>query len=186
MVKKNIDRTSDLVLDLLSYSKEREPEYSDCSPNEIADEVVELLREKAHENNVKLVKAFDPAIGTVSMDSYTIHSALMNLVLNAIDACLFDEDTGKSWQILVKTVCENDNTIKFEVSDNGAGMDQNVQEKLFTSFFSTKGHRGTGLGLMVTRKLVEEHMGKIEVTSQPGKGTTFTMNLPYAEPSESR
>ncbi len=185
MIKRNIDRTSDLVLDLLSYSKEREPEYEACSPNEIAGEVCELLAEKAREHRVKLLKEFDPAVGKVSMDPYTIHSALLNLMSNAIDACLFDEDTGKNWQVRLKTALEDGNSIRFEVSDNGAGMSKEVQEKLFTSFFSTKGHRGTGLGLMVTRKLVEEHMGKIEVTSRPGKGTTFTMHLPYAAPAES-
>jgi signal transduction histidine kinase len=58
-------------------------------------------------------------------------------------------------------------------------MDKEVMQKLFTSFFSTKGHRGTGLGLMVTRKLIEEHDGEIQVESEPGKGTTFSFYLPY-------
>ena len=69
--------------------------------------------------------------------------------------------------------------IIFEVSDNGAGMNEEVLQKLFSSFFSTKGHRGTGLGLMVTRKLIEEHKGEISVTSQEGEGTLFTVRLPY-------
>ena len=179
MVNKNIDRTADLVLDLLSYSKEREPEYANCSPNEIAEEVIELLEDNARENNVRLLKELDPAIGTVSMDAHTIHSALLNLASNAIDACLFDENTGKDWYVGVKTTRESERFIRFDVSDNGSGMSDELQEKLFTSFFSTKGHRGTGLGLMVTRKLVEEHGGSIEVDSQLGAGTTFTMHLPY-------
>ena len=58
-------------------------------------------------------------------------------------------------------------------------MDEDVIKKLFTSFFSTKGHRGTGLGLMVTRKLIEEHNGTIKVNSTPGKGTTITVRVPY-------
>ncbi len=62
-------------------------------------------------------------------------------------------------------------------------MSEEVLQKLFTSFFSTKGHRGTGLGLMVTRKLVEEHGGTIEVKSEVGKGTTFTVRLPCAPPN---
>ena len=98
---------------------------------------------------------------------------------NAIDACLFDENTDKDWYVNLKTTRESDRLIRFDVSDNGSGMSEELQEKLFTSFFSTKGHRGTGLGLMVTRKLVEEHGGSIEVDSQPGVGTTFTMHLPY-------
>jgi signal transduction histidine kinase len=92
---------------------------------------------------------------------------------------LFDEDTGKSWEICVKTVRENGNIIRFEVQDNGAGMRQETQDKLFSSFFSTKGGRGTGIGLLVTKKLIEEHGGTIQFTSQPGEGTTFILRLPF-------
>ncbi|UCF95465.1 MAG: HAMP domain-containing histidine kinase, partial [Desulfobacterales bacterium] len=181
MIKRNIGRTSDLVLDLLSYSKEREPEYEACRPNDIANAVCELLKEKAGENQIEIIREFDPAIGEVLMDPRTIHTALLNLASNAIDACLFDENTSKNWQVRLKTACENGHRIKFEVTDNGAGMSEEVRGKLFTSFFSTKGHRGTGLGLLVTRKLIEEHQGQIAVSSRPGQGTTFTMHLPYQE-----
>ncbi len=179
MIKRNVGRTSNLVMDLLSYAKEREPEYENCYPNEIAKDVCELVRDKARENRVEIMEEFDDSIGDVSMDPNTIHEVLLNLMSNAVDACLFDENTSKNWQVGLKTTKEEDNVIKFEVSDNGAGMDEDVLKKLFTSFFSTKGHRGTGLGLMVTRKLIEEHEGTIDVNSQLGKGTTLTFRLPY-------
>jgi signal transduction histidine kinase len=184
MIKRNIGRTSELVLDLLTYSKEREPELEDCSPNDIANDVCELMLQKARENQVDIVKDFDPSIGMVSMDPRTLHSALLNLMTNAIDACLFDKDTDKSWKVVLKTIYEAENVIRFDVSDNGAGMSAEVREKLFTSFFSTKGHRGTGLGLMVTRKLVEEQGGQISVTSEPAIGTTFTILLPFRAPEQ--
>jgi len=183
MIKRNIGRTSNLVMDLLSYSKEREPEYEVCSPNEIANDVCQLLLEKAHANDIDIMMDFDNAVGEVLMDPRTIHEALLNLVSNAVDACLFDEALAKNWQVRVKTARESGDLIKFEVSDNGAGMSEEVLQKLFTSFFSTKGHRGTGLGLMVTRKLVDEHGGTIEVKSEVGKGTTFTVRLPCAPPN---
>jgi PAS domain S-box-containing protein len=179
MIKRNVARTSNLVMDLLSYSKEREPEYEACKPNEIANEVCELLQDKALENKVEIIAELDDTIGEVSMDPDTIHESLLNLMSNAVDACLFDENTDKSWQVGLKTIKEEGNIIKFEVSDNGAGMDEEVLRRLFTSFFSTKGHRGTGLGLMVTRKLIQEHDGTIEVNSSLGKGTVFTIKLPY-------
>ena len=69
----------------------------------------------------------------------------------------------------------------FEVTDNGCGMSEEVKSKLFTSFFSTKGDKGTGLGLLVTRKLIEEHKGTIDVKSQQGEGTTFIIRLPHKE-----
>jgi signal transduction histidine kinase len=178
-IKRNIGRTSNLVMDLLSYSKEREPEYEACRPNEIVHDVYELVKEKAIENQVEIVLEPDDTIGTVTMDPGIIHEALLNLASNAVDACLFDEDLSKHWIVKLKTEKAPDHMIKFEVSDNGAGMSEEVLQKLFTSFFSTKGHRGTGLGLMVTRKLIEEHQGKIEVTSRLDEGTKFTVRLPY-------
>ena len=179
MIKRNIERTSNLVLDLLSYSKERVPAYSDCYPNDIANDVCELVNNKAQENSIEIIKEFDATIGKVVMDPHTIHSVLLNLMSNAIDACLFDENMDKTWQVKLKTACKNNHLIQFEVADNGMGMSPEVKQKLFASFFSTKGHRGTGLGLMVTRKLIEEHHGKIEATSQLGQGTVFTVQLPY-------
>jgi PAS domain S-box-containing protein len=182
MIKRNIGRTSNLVMDLLSYSKERQPEFEACLPNELAADVCTLLQDKARENNVKLVKHFDDAIGEVSMDPNSLHEVLLNLMSNAVDGCLFDEDTSKNFQVDLKTALEKDNVIRFEIRDNGVGMDEAVVKKLFTSFFSTKGHRGTGLGLMVTRKLIEEHSGTIDVKSKPGKGTTVIVRLPYHMP----
>jgi signal transduction histidine kinase len=182
MIKRNIGRTSNLAMDLLSYSKEREPEEPEleaCFPNEIAGDVCALLQDKAREHDITIIRQFDDAIGELVMDPHTIHEVLLNLLSNAVDACLFDDDMSKNWQVSLKTAQEQDNIIMFEVTDNGVGMDEEVLHNLFTSFFSTKGHRGTGLGLMVTRKLVDEHGGNIKVTSQRGKGTTFTVRLPY-------
>jgi PAS domain S-box-containing protein len=184
MIKRNVGRTSNLVMDLLSYAKEREPQYEICDPNEIAEDVCGLVQDKARENSVEIVNEFDKAIAEVSMDPNTIHEVLLNLMSNAVDACLFDENIDKAWQVRLVTTKEKGNLIKFEVIDNGAGMDEDVMQKLFTSFFSTKGHRGTGLGLMVTRKLIEEHGGDITVDSQPGKGTTFSFRLPYLIPKD--
>jgi len=184
MIKRNVGRTSNLVMDLLSYAKEREPQFEDCDPNQIAEDVIGLVQDKAIENSVEIIKEFDNTIGEVSMDPNTIHEVLLNLMSNAVDACLFDEITDKKWQVRLATSREKGNRVKFEVSDNGAGMDEEVLKKLFTSFFSTKGHRGTGLGLMVTRKLIEEHNGDIQVDSQPGKGTTFSFYLPYEEATD--
>jgi two-component system NtrC family sensor kinase len=179
MIKRNIGRTSNLVMDLLSYSKDREPEYESCLPNEIVNDVYELVKDKASENHVEIAVEPDDTIGEVIMDPGIIHEVLLNLASNAVDACLFDEELSKHWVVRLKTEKEPGNIIRFDVSDNGAGMNEEVLQKLFTSFFSTKGHRGTGLGLMVTRKLVEEHKGKIAVKSRLNEGTTFTVRLPY-------
>jgi two-component system, NtrC family, sensor kinase len=179
MIQRNISRTSDLVLDLLTYSKEREPEYQPCDPNAIIRDVCEVMQNLASENQVALVTELDPSIGSVIMDPHTIHQCLTNLISNAIDACLFDQDMSKKWRVTVQSACQDGKFISISICDNGIGMSPAVRNKLFTSFFSTKGHRGTGLGLLVTRKAVEEHGGTIEVTSEEGQGTVFTLRLPF-------
>jgi PAS domain S-box-containing protein len=179
MIQRNITRTSDLVLDLLSYSKEREPEFLVCSPNVIVDDICELLHEQAGNYDIDIIKNYAPSLGEVLMDARTIYRSMLNLVSNAIDACMFDENVKKKYRVRVTTAVEPDGFVKFEVQDNGSGMSKEVQSKLFTSFFSTKGAKGTGLGLLVTHKLIEEHQGTIQVASQLGQGTTFTIRLPY-------
>jgi PAS domain S-box-containing protein len=179
MVQRNIGRTSDLVQDLLSYSKGREPEYKACFPNEIADDVCELMKEVAGENNVVIERKLSELIDEVVMDPRTIHSCLLNLVSNAIDACRYDDSVTKTHCVTVTSTLESGNFIRFDVSDNGSGMTDEVKEKIFGSFFSTKGSQGTGLGLLVSRKLVEEHGGTIDVTSQLGEGTIFSVRLPF-------
>ena len=186
MIKRAIERTSNLVMDLLSYSKEREPEFERCAPNEVAAEVCDLLKERAQQGGIDLRREFDPAIGRVVMDPQTIHTALLNLISNALDACLFDEGPPKPYRVIVKTACDPERIIRFEVIDNGAGMSDEVKARLFASFFSTKGQRGTGLGLLVTRKLIQEHGGSIAVQSALGEGTTVVMRLPYREEAAPR
>lgn len=182
MVQRNIDKISGLVSDLLSYSKERKPEYESCSPNAIADAVCELLDPKAKESGIVIVRDFDPAIGHISLDPKGIYRCLLNQLANAIDACIDDEDEDKDYLVRVTTRRQSDGMVAIEVSDNGCGMDEEVRKKLFTGFFSTKGSRGTGLGLIVTQKIIQEHGGTISVQSEPGKGSTFTSRLPYKSP----
>jgi len=181
LVESNMGRISGLVLDLLEYSKERKPEYEKCFPNEIADDVCKLTQESAKEYGIEIIKDFDPSMGEAVIDPKGIHRCLLNLVSNAIDACIYDSNEEKKWVVQVRTLLEDDGAVRFEVSDNGCGMDEEVKKKLFTSFFTTKEGRGTGLGLLNTQKIVQEHGGTITVNSQPGEGSTFTIRLPYRD-----
>jgi PAS domain S-box-containing protein len=178
-IQRNIQRTSDLVLDLLSYSKEREPEYENCFPNEIAADVCDLLKETTDEHDIALVEDFDPSVGEVALDPRIAYRSLLNFVSNAIDACIFDDNVSKQHQVTVRTAIEDDTYVLFAVNDNGTGMNDEVKAQLFSTFFSTKGAKGTGLGLLVTSKLIEEHKGTIAVESTLGEGTTFTFRLPF-------
>ncbi len=182
-IKKNIGRVSDLTQDLLTYSKEREPEFEPCSPNEIVQDVVTLVRDAAKVQDIEVQAKIDPGLGEVLADPGTIHRTLLNLVSNAMDACLEDEETSKDFLIRVSSYTESGNLLCLGVEDNGCGMDENTLERLFDPMFSSKGGKGTGLGMLVTSKLVEEHKGQIDTESQLGKGTRFTIRLPF-EPIE--
>jgi signal transduction histidine kinase len=109
------------------------------------------------------------------MEASGIHTCLANLVSNAIDACKTSKRGGGTVNLRVK---RGDGTTVFEVEDDGCGMEPEVKEKVFTSFFTTKGLGGTGLGLLVTKKIVREHGGRIEVESQPGEGSCFRLEIP--------
>ena len=184
MIERNVGRISDLVLDLLTYSKERKPERESCFPNEIVKEVSGLMQSKARENNIEIERDLDPSIGEVYIDPKAIHRSLLNLISNAIDACIFDSTSKKQWTVKLTTEIEENHIIRFEVADNGMGMDKETKEKIFSSLFSTKGERGTGLGLLVTEKIIKENGGEINVASKVGNGTTFTIYLPYQEAIE--
>jgi PAS domain S-box-containing protein len=180
IVQNNVAKISDLVMDMLTYSREREPELESCSPNDIAQDVFDLMDEKAKKSRVTLVKDFDPSIDICFLDPAGLHRCLLNLVTNAIDACVFDGNKEKGWSVIIKTQ-KGEDEIRFDVTDNGMGMTKEIQEKIFERFFTTKGSKGSGFGLVVTQKTIQEHGGRVSFESTPGKGTTFSLHLPYRE-----
>ncbi len=178
-IKNNIARTSDLVQDMLTVSKERKPEYQNCYPNEIVEDVVRLVDDYAKKQNIEIIQQLDPRIGEVVMAPQTIHRSLLNLISNSIDACMDVAVCNKILEIHLETLFLENNLLGIIVRDNGAGMSKEDKNSLFNPFFSTKGNKGTGLGLLVTGKLIEEHHGTINVLSTLGKGSQFTIKLPY-------
>ncbi len=178
-IKRNIKRIGDLTQDLLTYSKQREPEFENCVPNDIINEITELLKDFVASKGISISQELDTDIGEVLADPKTIHNSLLNIINNAIDACIDDEDISKKHEVTVKTYMDQNKYFCFEVTDNGCGMDENTQKQLFNPMFSSKGGKGTGLGLLVTGKLIEEHKGVIQIKTSPGNGSTFTIKLPY-------
>jgi PAS domain S-box-containing protein len=179
LVGRNINRISRLTLDMLSYARSGPPTRQSCFVNQIAAEVCELMEEKALERRVTLIRDLDPSIPPMAVDPEGIHTCLLNLVTNAIEA--FPE-TGGGGEIIVGSRRQGDAAVRLQVVDTGKGMTKELQGQLFRQFYSTKGSRGTGLGLAITQKLVHEHGGSIQVESEPGKGSCFTIILPLAGP----
>ena len=175
MLVRNIERTSLFVKAFLSFSKGREIQAKICDPAQIAKEVVDLYSVKANELGIALKNEKIGNVNPASIDYESMHECLTNVVGNAIDAC--QESNGNACYVTVRTF-EEHGSIVYEIADNGCGMDYEVKKKVFTTFFTTKGLGGSGLGLLMTKKIVQEHGGRIYLESQPGKGTTFSIKFP--------
>ena len=175
MLERNFDKTTSLVKDFLSFSKGRLPELEMVNPGDLVLEIVDLYKDIAAQSGIELKSEIEKNVKTAPLDPAGIHTCLTNLVSNAIDACLMSKQKGT--EVLI-TVSESRDKLIFEVKDNGSGIDYEIKKKIFTTFFTTKGGGGTGLGLLTTRKIVQEHGGKILVISQKGKGAKFKMEFP--------
>jgi len=176
ILDRNIERIATFVKAFLGFAKGREIQVDMANPSKVADEVVSMYSPKAREHGIELRHERLEEIQPAPIDRDGIHECLTNLVGNAIDACLMSENEQRC-HVTVRTF-EKDDLITFEVIDDGCGMDYEVKRKVFTSFFTTKGLGGTGLGLLTTRKIVQEHGGRIEMESEPDKGSTFRIILP--------
>jgi len=178
IVKSNNQFLSQLVLDMLTYSKEREPEYAEVDINDVCISVQQLCKEMARKKKARVIFEGDPSIGFVKVDETGIKRCLINLVGNALDAC--EEEGG----VVRITTGSADEAGRFfiRVEDNGCGVPDEHKQKLFQAFFSTKRSKGSGLGLPVTHKVITEHRGRIDVESKEGKGTTFLITLPKQPP----
>lgn len=176
MLDRNFDKTTTLVKDFLSFSKGRLPKLRMVNPNDLVEEIVDLYKDVAARSGIELKSKTKKSMARAPLDPDAIHTCLTNLVSNAIDACLMGEQKGS--EVVISTRETSGGTLIIEVTDNGAGMDYEIKKKIFTTFFTTKGGEGTGLGLLTTRKLVQEHGGKIIVDSKKGQGSRFRMEFP--------
>jgi PAS domain S-box-containing protein len=180
-VQRNVARIQSMVSDILYYAKDRVPNWEPLSAGEVAEDVCALAESRAAELNVQLSKDIASTAGDFEGDAQAVRSLLVNLVENSVDACRLDEAKSVH-QVMVRLLGFPDH-VQFEVEDNGIGMDQETQEKAFSLFFSSKG-TGTGLGLFIADRIARAHGGSVELESQPGVGTRFTLRLPRTRPPQ--
>jgi signal transduction histidine kinase len=176
VVQKNQDKIFNLVMDMLSFSKEREPTLESGDLNAVVREVLELMKARGEEHKVEFVMDLDSGIEPLAFDPEGIHRSVLNIVTNAIDAL---EEVEHDRRIVMKTrKAAGGRFVHLSVSDNGPGIPPDEQKRIFHVFHSTKGSKGTGLGLAVSQKIAHEHGGQIRVESKVGEGATFTIELP--------
>jgi C4-dicarboxylate-specific signal transduction histidine kinase len=175
ILEENIARISSFAKEFLDFARGRTPHMAPADPNEIARDVIELFRDTAAQSGILLEASFEENLPEVPLDEENIHTCLVNLVSNALDAC---EMSNKDDRRVVLATHERSGNLIYEVTDNGCGMEYDVKQKVFTNFFSTKElGKGTGLGLLTTRKIVQEHGGKVSFESTEGEGSVFRLEF---------
>jgi signal transduction histidine kinase len=181
IVARNQNKISSLVMDMLSFSKEREPDPVPSDLVALVTDIAETVQQRADEAGITI--HWDPPqdLPWLIFDPEGISRAVLNVVSNALDAVEDRPDPT------VEIKVERDRQaglVRVVVVDNGAGMDAETLATVFNLFVSTKGSRGTGLGLTVSRKILREHGGDIRATSTPGAGSTFTLEFPLQESAD--
>ena len=179
-VKSMVGRIRKMVLDILFYAKERKMTYETVGVEPLSREVAAVVESTVHDKGIEFVCDIDDNSGDVRVDAGYFRSAMVNIIENAVDACVRDR-TKKSHCIRF-AVSADKGQVRFDISDTGVGMDTEAREKIFDLFYSSKSRKGTGLGLFIAKKVVEEHRGSIHVSSRPGKGTHFIITIPRDAP----
>lgn len=174
IVARNLERIHALTMNMLTFAKQRKPELEMTNLNGLLEEVIDLAQNQYDEKKVALISDFDQDMPPLPLDPAGIHQAVLNLLNNGLDAV----ESGKGVVIVRTEFKETALNALIGITDNGIGMGPESRRYLFQPFHSTKGLRGTGLGLVVTKKILDEHGGTIEVESAPAEGTTFTLILP--------
>lgn len=189
IVARNQQRINDLVLDMLHYSSSREPNFERRNVNAVLREVIELVAPRAEAKQVEVHSNLNPELPEIWIDPQGIHHACLNILANAVDAV-----EPRAGRITVSTAIDTaapvdhakaDRYFVIAIADNGKGISDDEMPRIFRAFHSTKGHQGTGLGLAASQKIIAEHRGVIDVESQVGAGSTFTIRLPLLTPASS-
>jgi hypothetical protein len=169
-VRQEIARINHIVTDLLQTARPHPPKVRRSDLNTTVEHAVMLGRQQAMAKGIEIALHKDPSLPEVEHDSDQIHQVLLNLLLNAQQAI----DAKGKIEVAVE---RKGSTAVIEVKDNGRGISPETLPNIFRPFYTTKGD-GTGLGLSLARRIVEDHHGRIDVTSTVGKGTTFAVVLP--------
>ena len=184
IVGRNLDRIYSLTMNMLAFSKQREPEVDLQNPHAVIREAIELVQPQCERRKVTLRLDLDPAVPAVPLDGSAIHQALMNLLSNAMEAVA--DRTGVI--TIGSRYLAEEHVVEIHVADNGPGVARRDRERIFEPFHSSKGHRGTGLGLAVARKLAREHGGDVvlapavEEGGERPPGAMFVLRLPTDQP----
>lgn len=169
-------RCANIIKDLLVYSRQSPPKKEITSPDDVIDSAVKTISHQAGEKHIEIVRDPAPELRDIHVDPLQMSQVLSNILLNAVQSI---EASGK---ITIRTAVISDNMAEISISDNGIGIKDEIKEKIFYPFFTTKAvGEGTGLGLAISYGIVQNHGGQIIAESGKGHGSTFRIRLPMGE-----
>ncbi len=176
ILHRNLDKVQALTMNMLAYSKPRTPNYELTNLPYVLHECLDLVAAQAEDRKITLLTEINKDQPPVPADADGLHQAVLNLITNAMDAV----EPGRGVVTITSDFDALNQQAVIEVQDNGTGIAPDALGRIFQPFYSTKGQKGTGLGLAVTKKIIDEHRGTIQATSTLGGGTTFRITLPMA------
>jgi signal transduction histidine kinase len=174
-VRQEIQHIQKILNDLLEYARPRPPQFHSGDLNTTAEQAVRLAEQQVLSRPIKIELKKAAALAPVEHDAPQIQQVLLNLLLNAVQAI---EREGR----IEVSLEARERFALVRVTDTGRGIDPNHLPSIFRPFFTTKG-KGTGLGLSLAQRIAEGHGGAIEVSSTPGKGSCFTLRIPFQKPT---
>jgi len=169
-------RIRKMILDILFYAKERGVTREPVEIVSFANDMADVVEAKVKDRQIRFVRDFGEAPQQFEVDVDSLRSALINILDNAVDACL--EDVLKTSHKIVFSIKNDPENVIIEIQDDGIGMDSDTLEKIFDLFYSSKGGKGTGFGLFISNNIIKQHGGSIHVTSAKGKGSRFSIRIP--------
>jgi len=173
IIEEEVLRLNDITSGFLGFSKPAPLALKSCDINSIVRSTVELIRQEATDRNIEVIVLTDEHLPPVSCDFSAMKQALLNLLLNAIDA-------SKEGNTISLATERAGTTVRLSIQDTGTGMPEDQIANIFKPFYTTK-TRGSGLGLAIVDRIIKEHRGSVEVNSEAGKGTRFTIELPIQD-----
>lgn len=169
-------RAAEIIRRTREFSRKKEPQATSIQLNDLIVEVKDFLEAEARNCGVQLELKLAPNLPAIAGDAIQLRQVLINIIYNAIES--LQANVNKPKQVTVQTSLTETGLIRTEISDNGPGMDAETLSHIFESFFTTKGDTGMGMGLSISRSIIEAHRGRLTATSSLGEGATFSFTLP--------
>jgi signal transduction histidine kinase len=171
---KDVSRASDIINRIVSLFKKEAPQRESVDLNGVVQEMITLLRNEASRYSISIDAQLTEGLPKVMADRVALQQVLMNLTLNAIESM---KEVGAPGKLTIATRQGENHELLISVTDTGVGLPPGQAEQIFNAFFSSK-PQGTGMGLPISRSIIESHGGRLWATSNSGPGATFQFALP--------